>query len=123
MLLARVGHLVVCDLVNGSVFGHLGRKLKGIAGLTRADLDHLVSWIEAGPGAAREVTLVATLAAVAAAGRVLLAAVPGVQPVTVIAVEMRKARKTSSHSFSRSCHGLTLCRSTSDMCSASSRAR
>jgi energy-coupling factor transport system substrate-specific component len=32
------------------------------------------------------VTLVATLAAVAAAGRVLLAAVPGVQPVTVIAV-------------------------------------
>ncbi len=48
MLLARVGHLVVCDLVNGSVFGHLGRKLKGIAGLTRADLDHLVSWIEAG---------------------------------------------------------------------------
>ena len=45
-----------------------------------------VSWIEAGPGAAREVTLVATLAAVAAAGRVLLAAVPGVQPVTVIAV-------------------------------------
>lgn len=45
-----------------------------------------VSWIEAGPGAAREVTLVATLAAVAGAGRVLLAAVPGVQPVTVIAV-------------------------------------
>jgi energy-coupling factor transport system substrate-specific component len=44
------------------------------------------SWIEAGPGAAREVTLVATLAAVAAAGRVLLAAVPGVQPVTVITV-------------------------------------
>ena len=44
------------------------------------------AWIEAGPGAAREVTLVATLAAVAAAGRVLLAAVPGVQPVTVITV-------------------------------------
>ena len=39
-----------------------------------------VSWIEAGPGAAREVTLVATLAAVAAAGRVLLAAVPGCSP-------------------------------------------
>jgi energy-coupling factor transport system substrate-specific component len=44
------------------------------------------AWIESGPGAAREVTLVATLASVAAAGRVLLGAVPGVQPVTVIAV-------------------------------------
>jgi energy-coupling factor transport system substrate-specific component len=45
-----------------------------------------VAWIEDGPGAAREVTLVATLAAVAAAGRILFAAVPGVQPVTVITV-------------------------------------
>jgi energy-coupling factor transport system substrate-specific component len=44
------------------------------------------AWIESGPGAAREVTLVATLAAVASAGRILLAAVPGVQPVTVIVV-------------------------------------
>lgn len=45
-----------------------------------------VSWLESGPDAVREITLVATLAAVAAAGRVLLAAVPGVQPVTVIVV-------------------------------------
>jgi energy-coupling factor transport system substrate-specific component len=44
------------------------------------------AWLESGPTAAREITLVATLAAAAAAGRVLLAAVPGVQPVTVIAV-------------------------------------
>lgn len=44
------------------------------------------AWIEAGPGAAREITLVATLAAAAAAGRVLFAAVPGVQPVTVTVV-------------------------------------
>jgi energy-coupling factor transport system substrate-specific component len=44
------------------------------------------AWLESGPGAAREVTLVATLAAAAAAGRVLFAAVPGVQPVTVIVV-------------------------------------
>ena len=41
-------------------------------------------WFESGPGSTREITLVATLAAVAAAGRVIFAAVPGVQPVTVI---------------------------------------
>jgi energy-coupling factor transport system substrate-specific component len=45
-----------------------------------------VAWLESGPGSAREVTVVATLAGAAAAGRVLFAAVPGVQPVTVIAV-------------------------------------
>jgi energy-coupling factor transport system substrate-specific component len=45
-----------------------------------------VAWLESGPGSAREITVVATLAAAAAAGRVLFAAVPGVQPVTVIAV-------------------------------------
>jgi energy-coupling factor transport system substrate-specific component len=44
------------------------------------------AWLESGAGAAKEVSLVATLAAVAAAGRVLFAAVPGVQPVTVIVV-------------------------------------
>ena len=44
------------------------------------------AWLESGPGSAREVALVATLAAAAAAGRVLFAALPGVQPVTVIAV-------------------------------------
>ncbi len=44
------------------------------------------AWLEAGPGSAREVALVATLGAAAAAGRVLFAAIPGVQPVTVITV-------------------------------------
>lgn len=44
------------------------------------------AWLESGPGSAKEVAMVATLAAVAAAGRVLFALVPGVQPVTVIAV-------------------------------------
>jgi energy-coupling factor transport system substrate-specific component len=43
-----------------------------------------VVWLESGPDSAKEITLVATLAGVAAAGRVLFAAVPGVQPVTVI---------------------------------------
>ena len=41
---------------------------------------------EGGTGTARELTVIATLAGVAAAGRVLFAAIPGVQPVTVIAV-------------------------------------
>ena len=44
------------------------------------------AWLESSPGSAKEIALVATLGAVAAAGRVLFAAVPGVQPVTVITV-------------------------------------
>jgi energy-coupling factor transport system substrate-specific component len=44
------------------------------------------AWLESGPGSSKEVVLIATLAAAAAAGRVLFAAVPNVQPVTVIAV-------------------------------------
>ena len=45
-----------------------------------------VAWFESGPDSTRELAVVATLGAAAAAGRVLFAAVPGVQPVTVIAV-------------------------------------
>jgi energy-coupling factor transport system substrate-specific component len=45
-----------------------------------------VAWFESGQDSTRELAVVATLAAAAAAGRVLFAAVPGVQPVTVIAV-------------------------------------
>ncbi|MDX6400532.1 MAG: energy-coupling factor transport system substrate-specific component, partial [Gaiellaceae bacterium] len=44
------------------------------------------SWLEGRPDSAKEVALIATLAAAAAAGRVLFAAIPGVQPVTVITV-------------------------------------
>lgn len=44
------------------------------------------AWLESGPGSATELALVGALAGIAAAGRVLFAAVPGVQPVTVIAV-------------------------------------
>ncbi|MGD9570992.1 MAG: ECF transporter S component [Thermoleophilia bacterium] len=40
--------------------------------------------VERGGGGAKELALVATLAAVAAAGRVLFAPIPSVQPVTVI---------------------------------------
>jgi energy-coupling factor transport system substrate-specific component len=45
-----------------------------------------VAWFESGADSTRELAVVATLAAAAAAGRVLFAAVPGVQPVTVIAI-------------------------------------
>jgi energy-coupling factor transport system substrate-specific component len=44
------------------------------------------TWLDAGPQSAKEVTVIATLAAAAAAGRVLMAPVPDVQPVTVIVV-------------------------------------
>lgn len=44
------------------------------------------AWLENGPGSSKELVLIATLAAVAAAGRVLFAPVPNVQPVTVVAV-------------------------------------
>jgi energy-coupling factor transport system substrate-specific component len=44
------------------------------------------AWLESGPGSSKELVLIATLAAAAAAGRVLFAAVPNVQPVTVTAV-------------------------------------
>ena len=42
------------------------------------------AWLEGSPTTARDLTLVATLAGLAAAGRVLFAPIPGVQPVTVI---------------------------------------
>jgi len=44
------------------------------------------AWLDGGPDSAKELALIATLAAAAAAGRVLFAAIPGVQPVTVITV-------------------------------------
>ena len=44
------------------------------------------AWLEGGPTSTRDLALVATLGGVAAAGRILFAPVPGVQPVTVIVV-------------------------------------
>ncbi len=44
------------------------------------------AWLESGPGSAVELALIGALGGLAAAGRVLFAAVPGVQPVTVIAI-------------------------------------
>src|SRR5947208_7014583 len=45
-----------------------------------------VAWFESGTDSTRQLAVIATLAAAAAAGRVLFAAVPGVRPVTVIAI-------------------------------------
>ncbi len=44
------------------------------------------AWLEEGPGSVKDLTLVATLGGLAAAGRVLFAPLPQVQPVTVIVV-------------------------------------
>src|ERR687888_738843 len=44
------------------------------------------AWLESGADSAKEIALVATLGGAAAAGRVLFAAIPGVQPVTVVVV-------------------------------------
>jgi energy-coupling factor transport system substrate-specific component len=42
------------------------------------------AWLEGGAMSAKDLTLVATLGGLAAAGRVLFAPIPGVQPVTVL---------------------------------------
>jgi energy-coupling factor transport system substrate-specific component len=45
-----------------------------------------IAWFESGTDSTRELAVIATLGAAAAVGRVLFAAIPGVQPVTVIAI-------------------------------------
>jgi energy-coupling factor transport system substrate-specific component len=54
--------------------------------VTAALLGWALVWFEGGPDSAKEIALVATLAGAAAAGRVLFAAIPGVQPVTLITI-------------------------------------
>ena len=73
-LLLMVAALVVND---GALATLLGAGSLVVAG---------VAWFESGTDSTRELAVIATLAAAAAAGRVLFAAVPGVQPVTVIAI-------------------------------------
>jgi energy-coupling factor transport system substrate-specific component len=81
-----VRRLVLCSLVllvaalvvhDGALATALGAMALVVAG---------VAWFEGGTDSTRELAVIATLAAAAAAGRVLFAAVPGVQPVTVIAI-------------------------------------
>ena len=49
-------------------------------------------WLESGTSSAKEIALVAVLGGAGAAGRVLFVAVPGVQPLTVVAVAAGAAR-------------------------------
>jgi energy-coupling factor transport system substrate-specific component len=62
--------------------GRAGGVASLLAGVALVAL--LVAWIDGTSASAKEVTVVATVAAAAAAGRVLFAAVPDVQPVTVV---------------------------------------
>jgi energy-coupling factor transport system substrate-specific component len=59
--------------------GSFSLLLAGIAVLVAG-----AAWLEGGPSSVKDLTLVATLGGLAAAGRVLFAPIPGVQPVTVI---------------------------------------
>jgi energy-coupling factor transport system substrate-specific component len=78
LLLIAVGLLAAALVVQDGALA----TLLGAAALVAAG----VAWFESGTDSTRELAVVATLGAAAAAGRVLFAAVPGVQPVTVIAV-------------------------------------
>jgi energy-coupling factor transport system substrate-specific component len=78
LILIAAGLLVAALIVQD---GALATAL-GAAALVTAG----VAWFEGGTDSTRELAVVATLAAAAAAGRVLFAAIPGVQPVTVIAI-------------------------------------
>ena len=78
LVLIAIGLLVAALVVDD---GALATGL-GAAALVTAG----IAWFEAGTDSTRELALVGTLAAAAAAGRVLFTAIPGVQPVTVIAI-------------------------------------
>jgi energy-coupling factor transport system substrate-specific component len=78
-LLIVAAVLLAAALVTGD--GALATLL-GAAALVTAG----VAWFESGPASTRELAVVATLGSAAAAGRVLFSALPGVQPVTVVAV-------------------------------------
>ena len=78
LIVVAVGLLAAALLVQDGALA----TLLGAAALVAAG----VAWFESGTDSTREVAVVATLGAAAAAGRVLFAAIPGVQPVTVVAV-------------------------------------
>jgi energy-coupling factor transport system substrate-specific component len=78
LVLAALALLVAALVVqDGALATALGAAALVVAG---------VAWFESGTDSTRELAVIATLGAAAAAGRVLFAAVPGVQPVTVIAI-------------------------------------
>jgi energy-coupling factor transport system substrate-specific component len=76
---AGIGALAIAALDTRALA--VGLLLAGAAVIAGA-----IGWLESGPDHAREIVVVATLSAVAAAGHVLLHPLPGVQPVTLIVV-------------------------------------
>ena len=84
----RVGLLCGSAAFGAAVWAGLDPSRAGLALLLAvvALLALGVAWLESGSASAKEVAVVATLGGAAAAGRVLFAAIPGVQPVTVIVV-------------------------------------
>src|SRR5436305_11044025 len=86
--LSRTALLLAGSAFAASVWAALDRSHDGLSLLLVAFALLAVgaAWLERGPDSAKELALVATLGAAAAAGRVFFAAIPGVQPVTVIAV-------------------------------------
>ena len=68
----------------GLALAGAGNSTAGLVVAGGAVLVAVAAWLEGSPASARDLTLVATLGGLAAAGRVLFAPVPGVQPVTVI---------------------------------------
>jgi energy-coupling factor transport system substrate-specific component len=87
-MLSRVARAVFVVLLAAAAGVAFARHASALALLLAAValLAGAVTWLDGGPQSAKEVTVIATLAAAAAAGRVLMAPVPDVQPVTVIVV-------------------------------------
>lgn len=44
----RVGNIILCEPVEKSLFGRMGKRLQQIDGLERADLPRVLDWIESG---------------------------------------------------------------------------
>jgi energy-coupling factor transport system substrate-specific component len=91
--LRRSRVLLLAVLILGAAFGASAWAAldPGRAGLSlllaaAALIAGVALWLETGQSSTKELAMVAALGAVAAAGRVLFAFVPGVQPVTVIAM-------------------------------------
>jgi energy-coupling factor transport system substrate-specific component len=85
-LASRVAFAAAAVALAGSAWAALDPARGAVAVLLAAVavLVAAAAWFERVPGSAKDLTLVATLAGLAAAGRVVFAPVPGVQPVTVI---------------------------------------
>lgn len=83
---SRVALVAAAGALSASVWAALDPGRGGLALLLAAVAAIVagVAWIEGSPGSVKELTLIATLGGLAAAGRVLFAPVPGVQPVTVL---------------------------------------